>query len=91
MFFWKKNISLNDHDFSCSADLSPSASGAEMLALYDLMVISLSEAEAAAIGILMERGRREVDLNGTRGLTCFCYIKRCSFEQSEENHFLKLI
>ena len=57
-FFGGKNISLNDHDFSCSADLSPSASGAEMLALYDLMVISLSEAEAAAMGILMERGRR---------------------------------
>ena len=54
-FFREKNISLNDHDFSCSADLSLVR---EELALYDLMVISLSEAEAAAIGILMERGRR---------------------------------
>ena len=53
-FLGKKNISLNDHDFSCSADLSLVR---EELALYDLMVISLSEAEAAAIGILMERGR----------------------------------
>ena len=51
MFSWKKNISLNDHDFSCSADhLSPSASGAEMLALYDLMVISLSEASRHSDG-----------------------------------------
>ena len=54
-FFWGEKISLNDHDFSCSADLSLVR---EELALYDLMVISLSEAEAAAIGILMERGRR---------------------------------
>ena len=48
--FWPKVVSWR---FEITTDVVR-----EELALYDLMVISLSEAEAAAIGILMERGRR---------------------------------